>query len=261
MNIQFFKYEGAGNDFIMIDNRKKDFIPNGVIVKKLCDRHFGIGADGIILLENDKKHTFSMRYYNADGYEGTMCGNGGRCFAWFANNLGIAQNKTLFRATDGLHHAEINALNNSEAIVKLKMNDVEIINYKNNYRILNTGSPHLIITVNNIENIDVFGQGRKIRYSAPFEKEGINVNFVSILDGKIAIRTYERGVENETLACGTGAVASALVALHEKEVVSPVTVYARGGNLKVYASQMAGKFFDVWLEGQTKSVFEGTISI
>ena len=262
MNIQFFKYEGIGNDFIMIDNRKKDFIPNHFVIKKLCDRHYGIGADGLILLENDTEHTFSMRYYNADGYEGTMCGNGGRCFAWFANNLGITNSKIYFRAIDGLHHAQITAQNKVEAIVKLKMNDVKNIGYNNNYRILNTGSPHIIIPVENIDDINVFSEGRKIRYSPQFEREGINVNFVRVTDGKITIRTYERGVEDETLACGTGAVASALVTLlDQKEVLSPVTINVRGGQLKVYAQLSAGKFINVWLEGPATSVFEGTIRI
>lgn len=261
MRIPFYKYEGAGNDFVMIDNRKVRINPGQKLVKHLCDRHFGIGADGMILLEKDDRTDFSMRYYNADGNEGTMCGNGGRCIALFARQLGLINEEAEFTAIDGLHFAKILATQDESSIIRLKMNDVENIIEKQGQWMIDTGSPHLLIPVENPEEVDVYMEGRKIRYSDLFAEEGINVNFVKITEGKVWMRTYERGVENETLACGTGAVAAAVAAYSGHHGFnSPVPVEARGGKLKVYLKAKAGKFTDVWLEGPARYVFNGVIN-
>jgi len=262
MKVEFCKYEGAGNDFIMIDNRKGNFMPESEAINRLCDRHFGIGGDGLILLENDLHHDFSMRYFNADGNEGTMCGNGGRCIAWYARNSGFDKNKFVFRASDGIHEAEILEANDTQSLVKLRMNDVSEINKNGLNMMVNTGSPHLLVQVKNIDNIDVYNLGRKFRYNEAFGDDGINVNFMKITDGEINLRTYERGVENETLACGTGAVASAVVALFmDCRLTSPIKIKAKGGRLKVFAKRKNDGFTEIWLEGPAKFVFRGEITV
>lgn len=258
MKVSFEKYQGAGNDFVIIDNRRRTITPDEEIVKKLCDRHFGIGADGLILLENDTESDFFMRYFNADGREGTMCGNGGRCVALFAQKQGIIQNETVFNAMDGLHRAEILVSGESSAMVKLKMSDVENVIQKNGQFIIDSGSPHLVIPVTEIDKIDVAAEGRKIRYGELFAEEGINVDFVRVHDDGVDIRTYERGVENETLACGTGAVAAALITPSlQKGLEPPVDVKALGGNLRVYFIETDGKYTNIWLEGPASLVFKG----
>lgn len=262
MLIRFYKYHGAGNDFIIIDNREGLIGPANDLVHRLCDRHFGIGADGLILLENDDKTDFSMRYFNADGNEGTMCGNGGRCIVLFAAKLGLIDGETRFTAIDGLHQAEISTLETERAVVKLKMADVENFMQKQNQWIIDTGSPHLVLPVENLESIDVYAEGRKIRYSELFAGEGINVNFVQKSGNEINIRTYERGVENETLACGTGSVAAAIAGFSENDnAVSPMVIQARGGVLKVHLKKEGRKFTDIWLEGPATQVFTGQINI
>lgn len=260
MKIEFYKYEGAGNDFIMIDNRDLGFVPEAKIINRLCDRHFGIGADGLILLENDTEVDFSMRYFNADGNEGSMCGNGGRCIAWFAKNSGIDKSEFVFNAIDGLHSAAIIQEAMVDSIIKLKMIDVDDVLKMDGNHFVDTGSPHLLIDVNDVEDIDVFNEGRKIRNGPSFNEDGVNVNFVQIKNNLIKIRTYERGVENETLACGTGSVAAALVSMFvDKTLESPINIKARGGDLKVYAKRTKNGFSDIWLEGPAKSVFKGEI--
>lgn len=262
MLIRFYKYHGAGNDFIIIDNREELIDPANDLVHRLCDRHFGIGADGLILLENDDTTDFSMRYFNADGNEGTMCGNGGRCIVLFAARLGLIDRETRFTAIDGLHQAEINGLETDSAVVKLKMGDVENFMQKQNQWIIDTGSPHLVLPVENLDEIDIYAEGKKIRYSELFADEGINVNFVQKSGREINIRTYERGVENETLACGTGSVAAAIAGYSENNsAVSPMVIRARGGVLKVYLQKEDNKFTDIWLEGPATQVFTGQINI
>lgn len=262
MQIRFYKYEGAGNDFIIIDNRDAMIKPRQVLVKSLCDRHFGIGADGLILLESDDDLDFSMRYFNADGNEGTMCGNGGRCITMFANWLGLIENVAEFSAIDGSHRAKIKESGHDHAIIKLKMNDVENIIEKKGQWMIDSGSPHLVIPVENPDKVDVYNEGRKIRYSPLFVDEGINVNFVKFADDGVQIRTYERGVENETLSCGTGAVAAAVAAIGgNSELLSPVSVEARGGLLKVHLKNQTQKFSDIWLEGPARYVFKGEINV
>lgn len=254
MKLLFSKYQGAGNDFVMIDNRKEDFPKDDpVLIAKLCDRRFGIGADGLILLENDKEIDFRMVYFNADGKESTMCGNGGRCIVSFAQQLGLIGNETTFSAIDGLHHAVVQ----EDGRVALGMKDVESIEQvsKNEY-VLDTGSPHYVIVVDEMPE-DILKQAHAIRYNERFKKEGINVNFIVIKEDKIHIRTYERGVENETLACGTGAVAAAVVASQLTER-NGFQIQTQGGLLEVCFSK---NFQQVVLKGKATFVFEGSIQI
>jgi diaminopimelate epimerase len=254
--MDFYKYQGTGNDFVMIDNRALDFPKNKDFIEKLCTRRFGIGADGLILLENDEKFDFKMVYYNSDGSESTMCGNGGRCLVAFAFFLDIFEEKCTFSAIDGLHVAEI-----SNGIIKLKMIDVETINKDGNDFVLNTGSPHYVQYVNEIENFNVFENGKNIRNSENYSQEGINVNFVKqISDNQIFVRTYERGVEDETYSCGTGVTASALTFIEKNNLLS-VDIKTLGGNLKVYAEKVGSVFKNIWLEGPAKQVFKGKIEI
>ncbi|WP_332031075.1 diaminopimelate epimerase [Kaistella sp.] len=254
--IEFYKYQGTGNDFVMIDNRDLQFPKEKELIEKLCDRRFGIGGDGLILLEDDENSDFRMVYYNSDGKESTMCGNGGRCIVAFAHFLDIFENTATFEAVDGLHEAEIH-----NGIVKLKMIDVAGINKDGDHSVLNTGSPHFVQYVEDLEHFKVYDQGNKIRNSATYRNEGINVNFVEEMgDHEIFVRTYERGVEDETFSCGTGATAAALVYLKDRDE-NMVNVKVLGGNLKVYAEQHGGSFREVWLEGPAKQVFRGKIDL
>ena len=254
--IEFFKYQGTGNDFVIIDNRDLQFPKEKGIIEQFCDRRFGIGGDGLILLENDPAADFKMVYYNSDGNESTMCGNGGRCLVAFAHFLDMFEDQTTFTAIDGLHEAKIN-----NGIIKLKMIDVDSIkNIDGNFE-LNTGSPHYVTFVQMLKDYKVFENGNKIRNSASYCQEGINVNFVEEISAdEIFIRTYERGVEDETFSCGTGATASALVFLKDKNQPS-VKVKVLGGNLKVYTEQDGDSFKNIWLEGPAKQVFKGKISL
>ena len=254
--MEFYKYQGTGNDFVMIDNRDLFFPKEQRLIEQICNRRFGVGGDGLILLEKDENPDFKMVYYNSDGNESTMCGNGGRCIVAFAHFLNIFQQKTTFTAVDGLHEAEIN-----QGIVKLKMIDVENINTDGDCFVLNTGSPHFVKYVERVEVYNVYQNGYDIRNSANYKKEGINVNFVEqIRDNEIFVRTYERGVEAETLSCGTGVTASAITFMKDRNI-SSVVVKTLGGNLKVYAENREGILRNVWLEGPAKQVFKGNIKI
>ena len=258
MKIEFHKYQGTGNDFVMIDNRSGFFPKNNIqLIEKLCDRRFGIGADGLILLENDASSDFRMVYFNADGNQSSMCGNGGRCLVAFAKSLNIIDKKTTFIAVDGLHHATIFEDNS----VALQMSDIENILISNNYTFLNSGSPHHIEMVDNLENIDVQKSGSKIRYSELYGKEGSNVNFVKkISDNEFSIRTYERGVEAETLSCGTGATAVA-IAMNAtgKTDASKIFINVKGGKLEITFIKTNEIFKEIFLKGPTTFVFEGRI--
>ena len=254
--IDFYKYQGTGNDFVMIDNRDLTFPKDTELIRHLCDRRFGIGGDGLILLENDENTDFKMVYYNSDGNESTMCGNGGRCLVAFAHFLDIFEDKCTFMAIDGLHEAEMNF-----GTVKLKMIDVEDIKTHENDYELNTGSPHFVKFVDHVQDYDVYKNGHQIRNSDTFKKEGINVNFVEKTDAdKIFVRTYERGVEDETFSCGTGVTACALVVMQQNNL-HKVEVKVLGGNLKVYAEKSEKGFQNVWLEGPAKQVFKGKVAI
>lgn len=252
--MKFYKYQGTGNDFVMIDNRDLSFNKDKNLIAQLCDRRFGIGGDGLILLENDEDTDFRMVYFNSDGSESTMCGNGGRCLVAFAHFLKIFDKKCTFNAIDGLHEAEIN-----DGIVKLKMINVSEIQRDEDNFVLNTGSPHFVQYVSDIENFDVYFNGNKIRNSENYKKEGINVNFVEeISDNELFVRTYERGVEDETYSCGTGVTASALSYLQSKNI-GEVKIKTLGGNLKVYADKNENGFNNIWLEGPAKQIFSGEI--
>jgi len=260
MLVKFFKYHGAGNDFIMIDCRQsEESFFNMENVKFLCDRHLGIGADGLILLLNDHKTDFRMKYFNSDGNEGTMCGNGGRCITLFAADLSIIKAKTLFSGIDGTHLAEIIR----PGVIKVKMIEVKEVKELHDGYFVNTGSPHFVTFRNSISGIDVFSEGREIRHQSRFENEGANVNFVEqVSEDVFRMRTFERGVENETLACGTGAVASAISSHYrQKTVKNSYTVYAPGGTLYVSFIFQNNCYTEIWLQGPAKFVFKGEITI
>ena len=232
MELHFYKYQGTGNDFILADNRDGKYSAlTTEQIHKLCDRRFGIGADGLMLLNEKAGYDFEMKYYNADGNEGSMCGNGGRCMVKFAYHLGIHKEVYRFLAADGVHEGEID----TDGIVSLKMKDVKNIRKFHNDFILDTGSPHYIKLSTNVMDLDVFKKGYEIRHSKEFEEEGINVNFVEQLEevDKIIVRTFERGVEDETFSCGTGVTAAALVCYHNENGFNDVEVKTLGGKLSV----------------------------
>lgn len=262
MEINFYKYHGTGNDFILIDNRMQQFLPSQPGIALLCKRHTGIGADGMILLEGSQRADFSMHYFNADGREATLCGNGGRCITAFAASLGLIENKTVFEATDGLHYAELTGSTYGQQLVRLKMNNTGNIREIMGGKWIDTGSPHLVIFSDNVAEVDVFTEGRTIRYNKVFSPDGVNVNFVEAEADGTFVRTYERGVENETLSCGTGAVASALVlASDRKNMESPVNIKTKGGLLKVWFEKTKKGFENIWLEGPVAFVYEGKVDL
>ncbi|WP_299890500.1 diaminopimelate epimerase [uncultured Lacinutrix sp.] len=257
MTHTFYKYQGTGNDFVFIDNRQEIFNKKDAnLIAHLCDRRFGIGADGLILLENDKVTDFRMVYFNADGKESSMCGNGGRCIVAFAKMLNIIKDKTTFVAIDGLHEATI-----EDEFVKLKMQDVNSIELFSEHVFLNTGSPHHVAMVTDLKNYNVKDNGASIRYGALYDDAGSNINFVEqISDGTFAVRTYERGVEDETLSCGTGVTAVALAMHKLKKVdVKEVSLNVEGGQLKVSFETNADSYDNIWLQGPAKLVFKGEI--
>jgi diaminopimelate epimerase len=260
MNLHFFKYQGTGNDFILIDNLK-DTLPglSRTQVASLCDRRFGVGADGLMLLETSPDADFRMVYYNADGCESTMCGNGGRCIVAFASRLGLIRKETTFTAVDGLHHAVIN----EEGTVSLQMQDVAMVDHQYEYSILNTGSPHYVRWVDNAAVIPVFAEGRRIRNEERFAPGGINVNFVQRVSGnELYVRTYERGVEDETLSCGTGVTAAAIAASGHQAGSFTITITTPGGTLSVsFDKNNNGSASKVVLTGEATFVFEGDIII
>lgn len=257
MIINFKKYHGAGNDFVIIDNRELNLNPSPQEVANLCHRQFGVGADGLMLLENDTMADFRMRYYNSDGHEATMCGNGGRCLVMFAHHLGLIGDKTLFVGIDGEHEAAVI----DEQTIRLKMIDVDDITLDEDHYLINTGSPHLIQFVTDVDHVDVPYQGRLMRNSFGKQPAGVNVNFAHFTDQGIRIRTYERGVEGETLACGTGAVATAIAANHwYNEDKNTYTLEARGGTLTVSFERVSDKKYqNIWLQGPAIKVFDGEI--
>lgn len=258
MSVRFLKYHGTGNDFIMLDGRDFDMeslTPD--FIARLCDRHFGIGADGLIILAESEGHDFKMIYFNADGKEGSMCGNGGRCIVSFAHEIGVVNQACTFEAADGLHSATLLV----DGSVRLKLNDVSEIIQLEDGLFLDTGSPHFILFRMQIDGMDVFEEGRSIRNEARFTN-GTNVNFVELTSKGIKVRTYERGVENETLSCGTGVTAAAIAAsysgLHKGTKVDVSTL---GGDLQVEFDQPdGGKVRNLYLSGPAVKVFEGRIS-
>ena len=258
MKIKFRKYQGTGNDFVIMDNRDGNF--SGLSTSQiafLCNRKMGIGGDGLMLLETAEGFDFRMVYYNADGNEGSMCGNGGRCLVQFAYDIGIQLEEYNFIAVDGPHEAKID----SKGLVHLKMKDVDFIEQFGNDIILNTGSPHYIRFVEDLNSVNVHTEGRNIRYNETYAAEGINVNFVSKSTDGIRIRTYERGVEDETLSCGTGATAAALAST-SKAGLHEIPVAVEGGQLSIRFNRINEISADnIWLIGPATFVFEGMINI
>lgn len=253
--LSFYKYQGTGNDFVILDGRQPLPALTTEQINKLCDRRFGIGADGLMILLQREGYDFEMKYYNADGKEGSMCGNGGRSIVQFAHDLGIRKEQYSFLAVDGPHLAEID----ERGWVRLKMNDVLKVEEQGGDFILNTGSPHLVCFVNDLEGYAVTDEGRTIRNSAPFAKEGINVNFVEAIDDhSIFVRTYERGVEAETFSCGTGVTACALLSAPNKRGTNQVNIKTLGGSLSVEYDRFGDQEFrNIWLCGPAARVFTG----
>jgi diaminopimelate epimerase len=262
MRLSFSKYHGTGNDFIMVDGRGLERDPfTEDVIRRLCDRRFGIGADGMIFLEDSPRLDFTMRYFNSDGKEGSMCGNGGRCITAFARDLGIIEGHTRFEGIDGEHEAAI--LDNGE--IRLKLIDVEGIEQLKDGYLLNTGSPHYVRFVTELENLDVEREGRQIRHEQRFGKEGVNVNFVERMHSSagIRVRTFERGVEGETWSCGTGVTAAAISASFDPGTDKlACKVHTRGGNLEVtFKKSGEGRYTDIYLAGPASHVYDGTIEI
>lgn len=258
MILPFHKYQGTGNDFIMVDSRSNDYI--GYLtsdrIKELCNRRFGIGADGLIMLSSHPEYDFEMIYFNSDGLESTMCGNGGRCITLFAYDLGLKKVEYNFLAIDGPHSSQI-----VDGNIHLKMKDVNRVEITDEMMIMDTGSPHVIVFVSELEQFDVESKGRLVRELPRFNKEGINVNFVEITnDNSIKVRTYERGVEGETLSCGTGVTAASL-ATHYKQFSSPIAIQTPGGQLEVRYVKTENGFSNIYLIGPAKKVFEGELEL
>ena len=262
MNIKFYKYQGAGNDFILVDNRKNVVNhQNPALIARLCDRRFGVGGDGMMFLQEKTGYDFEMVYYNADGQPSSMCGNGGRCITAFAHQLNLIQDKASFKAIDGPHEALITT--HSPLAVKLKMSDVDEPELIGEDVFLNTGSPHYVRFVDNVSDLEIIYEAQKVRYNDRFRKEGTNVNFVQPLENILIVRSYERGVEDETYSCGTGVVGSVLASVAKEIVPSSgkQTVHTKGGILRVYYERDGNGFKNVWLEGEATFVFTGEIEI
>jgi len=261
MKINFQKYQGTGNDFVILDNRNREFSSlTASHIRHICDRRFGVGSDGLMLLNQKDGHDFEMKYYNADGRESSMCGNGGRCLVKYAYELGIHKNVYHFLAVDGLHEAEID----TDGTVSLKMQDVNHVSKFHGDFLLNTGSPHYVRLVTDVMNVDVFKKGRDVRYSKEFEQDGVNVNFVEQLpdEDKILVRTYERGVEDETWSCGTGVTAAALVCYHNENGFNDVEVKTLGGTLTVEFDRIDDNHYaNIWLSGPAEKIFDGSIEL
>jgi diaminopimelate epimerase len=258
MLLHFYKYQGTGNDFIILDNREGTIQLTKEQVAFLCNRHFGIGADGLMLLNKNDQYDFEMVYFNADGALGSMCGNGGRCLTRFAYDKGIKPTTYKFIASDGEHEAVID----NNGWVHLKMIDIHEVSYQNDSTVLNTGSPHFVKPVNGIDNFDVYTNGKAIRYNDVYHENGINVNFVEWKQDELFVRTYERGVENETFSCGTGVTAAAIAMSSDTIGVQETKINTLGGNLLIKFNKLdAQHFSNVWLCGPATFIFEGQVTI
>ncbi|MBX2932143.1 MAG: diaminopimelate epimerase [Chitinophagaceae bacterium] len=260
MNISFSKYHGTGNDFIIIDNRLNTIQLTTEQINFLCNRKFGIGADGLMLLQNSNTNDFEMKYYNADGKEGSMCGNGGRCIVQFAHDNGLIKDNYLFLAVDGVHEASFN----KDKTIRLKMQDVTFVEHRaDGSFVLDTGSPHFVKQIKQLNEFNVVQEGKNIRYSNEFKQNGINVNFVQpITNDTIQVRTYERGVEDETLSCGTGVTASALVFAANENGLYKIFINTLGGNLSVeFFKENNHTYKNIWLCGSATFIFTGCITI
>ncbi len=258
MQVRFSKYQGTGNDFILIDNRDGCIRLSKAQVAALCHRRFGVGADGLMLLETAPDADFRMVYFNADGGESTMCGNGGRCIAAFAKRLGIVGETARFIAIDGPHEAGFDG-----DTVRLQMKDVTGVQHFEDHSLLDTGSPHYIAWVPDAATVDVFNEGRRIRNLAEFAPGGLNVNFTKVESGNtLQVRTYERGVEDETYSCGTGVTAAAIAHSGTKTGHFDIGIETPGGQLRVRFEKVAEDAAEsVWLEGPARFVFDGMIDV
>lgn len=254
--MKFYKYQGTGNDFVVVDDRSKSFPISQEFIARLCHRRFGIGADGLMLLQEAEGYDFRMVYFNSDGTEGSMCGNGGRCLVRFAHDLGIIDDSTVFIAVDGEHEAKV-----TKEVISLKMIDVNNIEETPEYDFMNTGSPHYVAYVSDLQNYDVYSTGKAIRYGEPFvSKGGTNVNFVEVTgENALAVRTYERGVEDETYACGTGVTACAISANIRLGFDKFVDIKVMGGQLRIEFERTENGYQNVFLIGPAMRVFEGEI--
>ena len=261
MKLKFYKYQGAGNDFVLVDNRNGAINHhNPAMIAKICDRRFGVGADGMMFLQSREGYDFEMVYYNADGQPSSMCGNGGRCMVAFAKHMGVIDAETEFLAVDGPHYAKITEEGNW---VSLQMIDVNEVTRDGEAYVLNTGSPHYVTLANNLADLDVYAEGHAIRNNATYKAQGINVNFVEPATEGFFVRTFERGVEDETYACGTGvtAVALAMAQHHNKtgHIETPVKVL--GGNLRIKFNYDGQRYTDIFLEGPAELVFSGEVEV
>lgn len=258
MKILFFKYKATGNDFIIINNTEKLFLLSEKIIKNMCNRNLGIGADGLILIEKIKKYDFYMKYYNSDGKEGTMCGNGGRCSVHFAKKIGIINNtNTLFKTIDGSHYASI-----TKNIVSLNLKNIELVEVYKKHIYINTGSPHHMIFIDNKNYLNVYNKGIKIRFNQKYIKKGVNVNFVKVKKNILNVRTYERGVENETYSCGTGVTASAIAAYNIKKLLyNKIIVQTLGGTLQVKFEKLLKSYKEIFLKGEVNFVYKGILKL
>ncbi|MBP1645884.1 MAG: diaminopimelate epimerase [Bacteroidetes bacterium] len=263
--INFVKYQASGNDFVLIDNRFKEYSFTEEQIQKICHRHFGIGSDGLILLENSKEADFLMKFFNPDGSSDMMCGNGGRSIVAFAKSLLIIDKEASFIAPDGLHSAQIISQEENHSLVKLSLRDVNEVSLYDDGQYLNTGTSHFVKEVDDVSQINIKEEGKAIRYDKRFEKfKGTNANFIQVVNnGELRIRTYERGVEDETLSCGTGITASA-IAYAEKYKLnqSPITIHSKGGELKVFFEKTAqNTYSNIFLQGSVEKVFDGVINL
>ena len=259
MIFSFVKYQGTGNDFVIIDNRDKQFpIENHSAIAQICHRNFGIGSDGFILIESDDTSDFYMRYFNADGREGSLCGNGSRCAVHFAKSLGLTTEKVVFRTSDGLHKAQFIAEE-----VALELHALSQWEEREDALFLDTGSPHHVVFVTDVNAVDVAVKGAEIAHGAPYFSDGTNVNFVQVENANtLHVRTYERGVEAETLSCGTGVTAAALAAhISKKTTANKIQVQTRGGNLNVSFSTAGNRYESIVLQGPATPVFTGNWEI
>jgi diaminopimelate epimerase len=261
--LPFFKYHGTGNDFVMVDQREQRYLDGSeqALIARLCHRHFGIGADGLILLQLREGYDFEMVYFNSDGRPSSMCGNGARCTVAFAHALGIRQDHYHFLAPDGPHQASLPRENWAE----VEMKSVGSIEAGKGFYFVDTGSPHYVRFVADVNEIDTVQEGRSVRYSERFRSEGTNVNFVAKNETGLQISTYERGVENETLSCGTGVTAAAITAAQHRNLPPGeyrTAVHAKGGELVVrFRKTEEGQYYDIWLCGPAKEVFQGSIAL
>lgn len=260
--MHFFKYQGTGNDFIMIDQRETLYLTRADVdvIERLCDRRFGIGADGLILLQHLEGYDFEMIYFNSDGRESSMCGNGGRCIVAFAKQLQVIENQAHFLAIDGEHEAIVRP----DGWVELKMTDVKSVENGSDFYYLNTGSPHYVTFVKDVKSVNVFEEGRAVRYNNRFKAKGTNVNFVEPIENQgIMVATYERGVEDETFSCGTGVTAAAIAYYlkYNKTITPRIPIQVKGGKLEVRFEPEGQGFTNIWLCGPAELVFEGKVEM